>query len=63
MCVEFDRTPVEADTYLSLCLHPLNASSFVGVGKGVGVTSIPRKAITLAPPFCWVNVISYSFSH
>ena len=32
MCIEYDRTSVETDTYLLVCLHPLNASSFVGVG-------------------------------
>ena len=51
MCIEYDRAPTtKPDTYLSLCFRPLNASSFVGVGVGVGVTSIPIKAITLAPP-------------
>ena len=62
MCIEYNRTPIETDTYLSLCLRPLNASLFmgaglgvgmglgVGVGVGVGVTLIPLKAITLAPP-------------
>ena len=50
MCIEYDKTPTEpADTYLSLCLRPLNASLFVrvGVGVGVGVTSIPLEAIQL----------------
>ena len=38
MCIEYDRTPTEpADTYLSLCLRPWNASLFVKVGAGVGV--------------------------
>ena len=42
MCIKYDKTPVEKDTYLLLCLRPLNASSFVRVG--VGVTSIPLRS-------------------
>ena len=65
MCIEYNRTLVETDTYLLLCVLPLNASSFVGVEVGVdiGVALIPIKAITLALPFCWADAISYFLSH
>ena len=54
MCIEYDRTPIDTDMYLSLCLRPLNVFFIcwsrsrstvevgrgVRVGVGVGVTSI-----------------------
>ena len=44
MCIEIGRTAIETDTYLSLCLRPLNASSFVGV---VGVSRFIRTVVPL----------------
>ena len=44
MCIEYERTPVETDTFLSLCLRPLNASLFVGV---VGVSRFIRTVLPL----------------
>ena len=45
-------------SFVELLLCPLDAL----FGRGVGVTLIPLKAITLAPPFRWVDAISYFFS-
>ena len=65
MCIEYDRTPIDTNIYLSVCLHPLNAIFFCSLrrssidrGVGVGV-----KAISLAPLSFWADTISYFLSH
>ena len=55
-------------TYVSLRLRPLNAFfvrswSNIDRGVGVGVASIPPKAITLAPMFHWADTIYPISSH
>ena len=69
MCIEYDRTPIDTDTYLSLCLRPLNAFYFIlwrrsksSIHHGIRVVG-GVKAISLAPLFCWADTISYFLSY
>ena len=68
MCIEYDRTPVETDTYLLFaftsveCFFRLWRRNRSTIDRGVGVV-VGVMAISLALLFRWADIISYFLSH